>query len=333
MALDDFEDVWINFLSGAFNLEQLQSLYLLGHYTRAPIMNPLAKICFEKLDLSTTNLQLSQPKDTNDKQIKQKILKTFFDNLQPERNGVLYFIDPIFRQDYDLSSEISPFKGIKNGTPCICFHQLISNEDLTILANIDLHEIKSYTDKLIRRLQRGKKIRLQTKLGTDLTFTPRDWKWTPLSPKINGKVGFFPIGQVFTAPIEEETEGTVVVDRLISEFMVDWEDKIPFPSLKQPVSLVIEKGTIVEIKGGTAANFLEEKCLTRVTPSSRILGEVTFGTNPNAIRGRNIAIEDCARDTFHVGFGENRHLGGKNKANVHWDAVVEFDQKKIKILE
>lgn len=333
MALDDFEKVWMRFLTDAFKLEHLHSMYLLGHYTRAPIMNHLAKVCFKKLGLSTTNLQFTKPKNATDKKIKQKILHTFFDSLQAESNGVLYFIDPIFREDYELSSEVSPFQGIKNGTPCICFHQLISNQDLTILANIDLQEIKDYTDNLLDKLQDAKKIQLQTKKGTDLTFTPREWKCTPISPKINGKVGFFPIGQVFTAPIEEETEGTIVVDRLISEFMVDWKREIPFPPLKKPISLIIERGTIVEISGGSAADFLEEKCLTQVTPSSRVLGEVTFGTNPNAIQGRNIAVEDCARDTFHVGFGENRHLGGKNKANVHWDVVVEFNQKNINILE
>ncbi|MEA2071271.1 MAG: hypothetical protein U9O98_08275 [Asgard group archaeon] len=329
MVSSSFKNIWQKFILDAFVIDKIQSFIIISPSSREAFTNPLVELITTEMNRSVKLVELPYPtEEKKPKKIPPK-LKTTLKKTNPQTDAVLVFSDEGFRKHYHLTTMISSFKGLPNKTPCISFHDLLSNQELTKLANIDLFEIKEYTDKLLKNLKITKRVRLQTPLGTNILITPRDWKKTPIAPRFNGYVGYFPIGQVFTAPIEHLTEGKLVIDRLISEFMIDWKKKIPFPELSDNIEIKISNGKITKISGGKEADYLIRECLSQVTSGGTVLCELTFGTNPISLSDANIAAEDCARDTFHVGFGENRHLGGKNNANVHWDAVIEFDQKNI----
>jgi hypothetical protein len=300
--------------------------------SRRPLISALTNLIEKEMNLEARVIELPYPTASEPPKKIPLSIKTTLQKTDPTKDAVLVFSAEGFRSYYHLSEEISSFKGLSNGTPCISFHDLLSNEALTKLANVDLFEIKIYTDKLLNILKPAKKVRLQTPLGTDISITPRSWDITPIAPRFNGKAGYFPAGQVFTAPEEQQSNGRLVIDRLISEFMIDWKEKISFPQLTESIELEILDGQIVNITGGKEADYLVDNCLSRVSEGGKTLCELTFGTNPISLENSSIAAEDCSRETFHVGFGENHHLGGKNSANVHWDAVVEFDQQNITIL-
>jgi leucyl aminopeptidase (aminopeptidase T) len=168
-----------------------------------------------------------------------------------------------------------------------------------------------------------------TQKGTDLTFYPRKWNIFPIMPNDEIKNGILPAGQLYTTPIESKTNGTIVIDRCISEFPIDFKDIIPFPKIENDLKLEIEHGRIVNIEGKEEAKILEEECLARVDHYGYTLGEVTFGTNPKTSIENSIAIQEILRETIHFGFGLNTHLGGDIVSNVHWDAVIEFDHDEI----
>lgn len=212
-------------------------------------------------------------------------------------------------------------------------HMLIEDTILTNLCDIDYMELNTYTNDLESRVKDANKLRLTTDRGTDLTFVPRRWTKMPYNFENKSKVLLLPVGQLYTAPIENETNGTIVVDRCISEFPINFMDIISFPSIKEEITLKVRNGRIVNIKGEDEASFLENICLPQVSEGGRILGEVTFGTNPTKSLLNNIGAQDVLRDTVHFGFGMNTHLGGQIKANTHWDAVINYNQDEIEILE
>ncbi|MCG3221067.1 MAG: hypothetical protein H7641_06765, partial [Candidatus Heimdallarchaeota archaeon] len=123
--------------------------------------------------------------------------------------------------------------------------------------------------------------------------------------------------------------GTIIVDRCISEFPIDFKDIVPFPEIENELKFEIDRGRIVNIEGKQEVDFLKNECLARVDYNGYTLGEVAFGTNPNKSLENNIAIQEILRDTVHFGFGLNAHLGGDIVSNVHWDAVIEFDHDEI----
>jgi len=215
----------------------------------------------------------------------------------------------------------------------IVLHMLIEDTILTNLCDIDYLELGAYTDDLETRVKDAKKIRLSTYRGTDLTFMPRRWTKMPYNFNDKSKVLLLPVGQLYTAPIEIETNGTIVIDRCISEFPINFKDIISFPSIKEEIILNIRNGKIESVEGEEEASFLENICLPQVSEGGRILGEVTFGTNPTKSLLNNIGVQDVLRDTVHFGFGMNTHLGGLIKANTHWDAVISYNQNEIEILE
>ncbi|MGQ0535753.1 MAG: aminopeptidase, partial [Methanobacteriota archaeon] len=90
-------------------------------------------------------------------------------------------------------------------------------------------------------LEGSKKARVTTALGTDITFGLEGRRWVLDDTGICHKKGGFtnlPAGEVFIAPLEGTTSGTLVVDGAMPE------------TLDRPIRLTFEKGTVTKIEGG-----------------------------------------------------------------------------------
>ena len=64
------------------------------------------------------------------------------------------------------------------------------------------------------------------------------------------------------------------------------------------------------------------------------IGEFGFGLNPLARFCGSIIEDEAIMGTAHIALGENRQLGGRNKAPIHVDLVlrrpqVEFDGELV----
>src|SRR5262249_28045065 len=116
--------------------------------------------------------------------------------------------------------------------------------------------------RLIDFLTRGRELRLVTPAGTDLRLGVAGRNW------INGNGHEnFPDGEVFTAPVEALTEGTIVFD---------------FPAVHggrvaEGVRLVFRDGRVVEATAWKGQDFLLE--MLDQDPGARVLGEVGLGCN------------------------------------------------------
>ena len=135
------------------------------------------------------------------------------------------------------------------------------------------------------------------KLYFDLTG--RSWH-------IDAGDGDLPCGEIYIAPIEEKTQGSVYFET----FYLD--DKI-----YQNVILQIADG---KVQGSNHPDV--EKYFSGQPEENRIVCELGIGMNPNVtdLCGYTVLDEKMAK-TFHIAVGANYMFGGKNKAPDHRDFV------------
>lgn len=137
-----------------------------------------------------------------------------------------------------------------------------------------------------------------------------------------GSWGNLPAGEAYTAPLEGTTEGIAVVER-------GW-----FPGLKNNMKLMFERGQLVDILGGGEVGGGLQELLKPMADREpyilrRNLAEFGIGTNPNARRRDNILEAEKIRGTVHIAVGNNYHMGGRVKADLHQDFIIPFPTVEV----
>ncbi len=191
-------------------------------------------------------------------------------------------------------------------------HEMFSNGAMTA----DYDEVERLTVIWGELFARGRRIRVTTAKGTDLTAELGGLERTPfldtgsMSPA--GGLANMPGGEVAFAPIEGTTEGVVIADIMLSTTP---------GNLTSEVRIDIAHGRVADVAGGPAArDFIAE--LERHGESSRVVAEIAVGTNA-AARLVGVVLEDEKQlGTAHVGFGHSVGIGGRNASTIHADAIV-----------
>jgi aminopeptidase len=144
---------------------------------------------------------------------------------------------------------------------------------------------------------------------TDLRVGVAGRKWIPADGKYN-----MPDGEVFTSPVETETEGEI---------------RFSFPAIFQgreveDVRLRFEGGRVVDAEASRGEAYLRE--LLDLDEGARILGEVAFGLNYEIDRfTRNILLDEKIGGTMHIAVGAGfAQAGGKNSSALHWDLICDL---------
>ena len=191
-------------------------------------------------------------------------------------------------------------------------YEMFSNGAMTA----DYDEVERLTVIWGELFARGRRIRITTAKGTDLTAELGGLERTPfldtgtMSP--GGGLANMPGGEVAFAPIEGTTQGVVVADLMLSTTP---------GNLASEVRIDIAAGRVADVSGGPAArDFIQE--LERHGDSSRVVAEIAVGTNA-AARSIGVVLEDEKQlGTAHVGFGHSVGIGGKNASTIHADAIM-----------
>lgn len=123
---------------------------------------------------------------------------------------------------------------------------------------------------------------------------------------IDSGAGDLPSGEIYIAPLEEKTHGSVFFEQLCLE-----------GEAFSNVVLEVEKGMVCGSNEPRVAAFFEKQPM-----ENRIVCELGFGMNPNvkSLCGYAVLDEKMA-GTFHIAFGANHMFGGNNRASVHMDLV------------
>jgi aminopeptidase len=144
---------------------------------------------------------------------------------------------------------------------------------------------------------------------TDLRLGVDGRAWLAADGKLN-----MPDGEIFTSPVETETEGEI---------------RFSFPAIfpgrgVEDVRLRFEGGRVVQAEAAAGEDYLQS--LLDMDEGARILGEVAFGLNYEIDRFmHDILFDEKIGGTMHLALGSSfKKLGGRNDSGLHWDMICDL---------
>jgi len=159
-----------------------------------------------------------------------------------------------------------------------------------------------------RELESSRELRIVGP-DTDLRLNVEGRSWLAADGRLN-----MPDGEIFTSPVETETEGEI---------------RFSFPAIfhgrsVEDVRLRFEGGRVVAAEAKTGNDYLQS--LVGMDEGSGILGELAFGLNYEIDRfTRDILFDEKIGGTLHVALGSSfKKLGGRNDSGLHWDLICDL---------
>lgn len=142
-----------------------------------------------------------------------------------------------------------------------------------------------------------------------LEFGDREWH-------MDAGDGDLPCGEVYIAPLEERTRGSVFFDRIYLE-----GENPNRKTCCENVVFTIEDGKVLSADHPDVQQWLD-----KLEEPDRVVCELGFGMNEhvNDLCGCTV-LDEKRCGTFHIALGDNTMFGGKNEAEIHVDFVGKAD--------
>ncbi len=159
-----------------------------------------------------------------------------------------------------------------------------------------------------RILDNSARVRIVGK-ETDLSFSIEGRSAIPCAGEYN-----MPDGEIFTAPVEDSTEGKIYYE---------------FPAIYggrevSGIRLTFRKGKVVKASAEKNESILAE--MLDADPGARVLGEFGIGANAGVTDfTRDILLDEKMGGTIHLAIGRSYpESGGRNRSAVHWDMIKDL---------
>ena len=147
---------------------------------------------------------------------------------------------------------------------------------------------------------------------TDLRLGVNGRTWLSAEGRLN-----MPDGEIFTSPVESETDGEI---------------RFTFPAIFQgreveDVRLRFRDGRVVAAEASRGERYLRE--LLDLDDGAAVLGEVAFGLNYEIDRfTRNILLDEKIGGTMHLALGAAfEQARGRNSSGLHWDLICDLREE------
>lgn len=175
-------------------------------------------------------------------------------------------------------------------------------ERMTKAYDIDYDKLKVSCEKKITELKEAEEILIHTGDNCTLSIITKSRDWIA-----DCGDGDWPCGEVYIAPIEEKTKGTIFYSKLYLGDIGEFEN----------VTLTIKEGVIINSNSELINQFLKQNPKENLT-----VCELGFGCNENIVSAAGYAVLDEKMiGSFHIAIGDNSMFGGKNRADLHIDLV------------
>jgi aminopeptidase len=147
---------------------------------------------------------------------------------------------------------------------------------------------------------------------TDIRLGVAGRTWQPSYGTYN-----MPDGEVFTSPVETESEGEIRFTLPAVFYGREVED----------IRLRFEGGRVVDADARSGADYL--RTLLDTDDGARVLGEFAFGLNYEIDRWtRNILFDEKIGGTVHLALGSGfDDCGSKNESALHWDIICDLREE------
>ncbi len=177
---------------------------------------------------------------------------------------------------------------------------LAKTETVIRTYGLDYNENLAFQESLHEKLIDSKNIQIITEAGTNITISPRYWKIIH--------------GEIYTAPLEEKSNGIIIIDACAY-----WGPP------ETPIKIVIKNGRVINLND-LDPNIKQQKWMLKdlnTDNNSNIVAELGIGTNLGAMWNMDLMESEQARGTCHFGFGLNTDFGGQNRSGIHVDYVIK----------
>lgn len=173
----------------------------------------------------------------------------------------------------------------------------------------DYAEVEKLTAKVTDMLTKANVARIE-KDGCILTINlqGRDGVPSPGVYREAGKCGNLPSGEAYIAPLEDGSDGEMVIDGSM----------VGIGKLDGPLHVKVKNGKLCEITGEKS----ELLSVLLKNEQNSTLGELGIGTNEKAVLNGIILEDEKVYGTVHIAFGTNTSFGGTNKAECHMDGII-----------
>jgi 2,5-dihydroxypyridine 5,6-dioxygenase len=176
-----------------------------------------------------------------------------------------------------------------------------------------------------RILDPGTTLRITSDAGTDLRMK-KDGRIAAVqygSSDAPGRFDNWPSGMVSTSPIEESTEGTLVIDA--------GDVLLPLGRYAEsPIQITFREGRAIAIEGGADARLMRDFLESARNEGAFRLSHIGWGSEDRARwstvglrfwEGGGVMDSEGYYGNTLIAFGDNffRNLGGQNRANFHMD--------------
>lgn len=184
------------------------------------------------------------------------------------------------------------------------------------LTREDLDRIMENSKKIMDSLNGHDQVRIRSPSGTDVSLSVKGRTCKPVLPLMErGKTPLHGVplwGEDNWAPVEEMTEGKIVIDGIT-------EATPAARTVREPVVWIVKAGRVVEVLGGEDADDFKRVMAT--DEGASVIGELGIGGSHKAILGTE--SEKGRLGTVHFGIGNNlNYPGGRNKSGIHVDGSV-----------
>lgn len=281
-----------------------------GAQHQLEFLNPIAAFEMESVDVSITLLGSQNTKSLS--------------RIAPERQAIVSrsqkpIIDTFLKRSADKSLRwmVTEFPG----------HAAAQDAEMSLLeyqefvfraGKLDVdnpaaawREVAERQQRVCDQLEHARELRFTTPQGTDLRLSVEGRHWINCCGRRN-----FPDGEVYTGPVETETQGVVCFS---------------FPAVHDGrecngIRLQFRDGRVVDASAKKGEAFLLE--MLDQDAGARCLGEIGIGTNYSITDfSRNVLFDEKIGGTFHAAVGSSYpESGGKNESSLHWDLVCDLRQ-------
>ena len=173
----------------------------------------------------------------------------------------------------------------------------------------DYQEVEKLTARITDMLTQADKARIEKEGKVlEISLKGRDGVPSPGVYKEPGKCGNLPSGEAYIAPLEDGSEGEMIIDGSM----------VGIGKLESPLHMKISGGKLREVTGDKSENL---GILLR-NETNGTLCELGIGTNEAAILNGIILEDEKVYGTVHIAFGTNASFGGVNKAECHMDGII-----------
>lgn len=183
-------------------------------------------------------------------------------------------------------------------------------------------------EKVLKRVQQAKRLRLTTKAGTDISMNvhPRHLGGYFYDPRKAGPGSSksFPGGEFGVYP-EDPCDGVVAVEGLQPNVHP------PQSILPEPLMITVKNHWAVKFEG-PAADWMEERLKTRGDKYAKLFCEVMWGTHPRAgVRGCRGAPNP---NMLHCALGNFQYAGGRYYSKMQlplfmWQPTITLDGEPL----